>query len=376
MKLHRSLAFARAVLLLGALLAGPTVSWASAMAAVSTTIVDNDNQPIPGARVVFTGSAGSTYFAHTDAHGHASIKIPVDTYTIVASRNGYSSESVKGMNVAADMALSITIAASMSAPPPAAAPAHAVAGAPQPHVVAAAAMSSQPAALPPPPLVHDSLLATYDAKHPEHAKGEPYFGRYTYVLLAGTGATDPRNRALVAALVAKYGPAANNGRQTVIGNPYGYNIFFLPVTQSTHDFAATSYTTDALLAEYDYKTARYIHDRYCSEAVHTANSICAKPLGAGPFMLTFTRPLEGLRGRDVYPPAFAYDFSAVAADQYPAAVAIAARWSNVPEPMQADLELPPADLTKYVGPDFVATSDTMRRMVPAMKVYVDGGLAG
>ena len=55
---------------------------------------------------------------------------------------------------------------------------------------------------------------------------------------------------------------------------------------------------------------------------------------------------------------------------------IAARWSNVPDQTQADVQLPAADLTKYVAPALVATGDSMRRMVPAMKVYVDGGIAG
>jgi hypothetical protein len=251
---------------------------------------------------------------------------------------------------------------------------HQSAGVAPARTVAAVPSNAQPA-VPPPPLVHDALLATYNAHQPEHARGEPYYGRYTYVLLAGTGPNDPRNRALVAALVAKYGVAANGGKQTVIGNPFGYNIFFMPVTGSGQQVAVASATTDALLAAYDYKTARYLHDRYCAAGNHAGNPICTKPLAQGPFMLTLTRPLEGLKARDAFPAAFAYDFSGVAPDQYPAAVAIVARATSVPEPMQADLELPVADLTKYVGPALVATSDQMHRMVPSAKVYVDTALA-
>jgi Carboxypeptidase regulatory-like domain len=374
MRLTRFFNFACAFVLLGTLVAAPAASLASDMAAVSTTILDSKDQPVSGARVVFTGSAGTTFSTHTDKHGLATINLPVDTYTIVASRNGYSSESLGHMNIAANTTLSMTIVSAPSAATNAAPAMHQSAGVAPARTVAAVPSSAQPA-VPPPPLVHDALLATYNAHQPEHARGEPYYGRYTYVLLAGTGPNDPRNRALVAALVAKYGVAANGGKQTVIGNPFGYNIFFMPVTGSGQDVAAASATTDALLAAYDYKTARYLHDRYCAAGNHAGNPICTKPLAQGPFMLTLTRPLEGLKARDAFPPAFAYDFSGVAPDQYPAAVAIVARTTSVPEPMQADLELPVADLTKYVGPALVATSDQMHRMVPSAKVYVDTALA-
>ncbi len=379
MRLLRFLNFACAFVLLGALVAGPTATLASNTAAVSTTILDSQNQPVAGARIVFTGRAGTTFAAHTDKHGHVSISVPLDTYTIVASRNGYSSESLIGMNIAADTALSMTILA-MAPIPPAAHPqvassaqTHPAAAPAQAHSAAAPQAAALPAA-PIPPLVHDSLLATYNAHQPEHVRGEPYYGRYTYVLLGGNGKTDPRNRALVAALVAKYGVASNGGKQSVFGNPFGYNIFFLPVLGSSHQVTATSDTTDALLAEYDYKTARYLHDRYCAAGSHAASSMCAKPMAQGPFLLTFTRPLEGLRARDAFPAAFTYDLSGVGPDQYAAAVTLVARATSVPEPMQADVELPPADLTKYVAPTLVATGDAMRRMVPAAKVYVDAGL--
>ena len=376
MRLIRFFNFACAFVLLGTLVVAPAVSLASSSAAVSTTILDSKDQPVPGARIVFTGSAGTTFSTHTDKSGRATINLPVDTYTIVASRNGYSSESLGGMNIAATTTLSITIAATpMQSPGMYGAPAmRQSAGVAPARTVAAVPANAQPAA-PPPPLVHDALLATYNAHQPEHARGEPYYGRYTYVLLAGTGPNDPRNRALVAALVAKYGVAANGGKQTVVGNPFGYNIFFMPVTGSGREVAAASATTDALLAAYDYKTARYLHDRYCAAGNHAGNPICTKPLAQGPFMLTLTRPLEGLKAHDAFPPAFAYDFSGVAPDQYTAAVTIVARTTSVPEPMQADLELPVADLTKYVGPVLVATSDQMHRMVPSAKVYVDTALA-
>jgi hypothetical protein len=374
MRLTRFFNFACAFVLLGTLVAAPAASLASDTAAVSTTILDSKDQPVSGARVVFTGSAGTTFSTHTDKHGLATINLPVDTYTIVASRNGYSSESLGHMNIAANTTLSMTIVSAPSAATNAAPAMHQSAGVAPARTVAAVPSNAQPA-VPPPPLVHDALLATYNAHQPEHARGEPYYGRYTYVLLAGTGPNDPRNRALVAALVAKYGVAANGGKQTVIGNPFGYNIFFMPVTGSGQQVAVASATTDALLAAYDYKTARYLHDRYCAAGNHAGNPICTKPLAQGPFMLTLTRPLEGLKARDAFPPAFAYDFSGVAPDQYPAAVAIVARATSVPEPMQADLELPVADLTKYVGPALVATSDQMHRMVPSAKVYVDTALA-
>jgi hypothetical protein len=377
MRLHRFLEPARVALMLVALLAVSSASFAAPMASVSTTILDSRNQPISGARVVFTGSAGTTFAARTDANGHVSIKIPVDTYTIVASRNGYSSESLSGMMIAADTSLSMSIGYAFM-PPPAtaahAAPAVAASNGSQPRVVAAAPAAAAMPAAPPPPLVHDSLLATYDGHHPEHVAGEPYFGRYTYVILAGSGPTDPRNRALVAALVAKYGVGANGGTQTVLANPYGYNIFFLPVNESRD--AAASNTTDALLAAYDYKSANNLRLRYCSDAAHSATSICTKPLANGPFMLTFARPLNSLRKHQAFPPAYGYDLSLVGPDQYAPAVAIVARATSVPEAMQADVMLPPADLTKYVGPTFVASAAALRVTVPMLKVYPDPALNG
>jgi hypothetical protein len=282
------------------------------------------------------------------------------------------------MMIAADTSLSMSIGGGYMPVPAsvahAAPPAPGVANASQPRVVAAAPAAAM-APAPPPPLVHDSLLATYDGHHPEHVAGEPYFGRYTYVVLAGSGPTDPRNRALVAALVAKYGVGANGGTQTVLANPYGYNIFFLPVNEP-RDATAVSNTTDALLAAYDFKAANNLRLRYCSEAAHSATSICTKPLANGPFMLTFARPLNSLRKHEAFPPAYGYDLSLVGPDQYGPAVAIVARATSVPEAMQADVMLPPADLTKYVGPTFVASAAALRLTVPTMKVYPDAALNG
>jgi hypothetical protein len=58
------------------------------------------------------------------------------------------------------------------------------------------------------------------------------------------------------------------------------------------------------------------------------------------------------------------------------AIGLIAHVANVPDPMQPDLELPPADLSKYVAPAFVATGAALRRLVPTMRVSVDNGLLG
>ncbi len=428
-------AFARTLFLVAALAAAPLASFASANATVSATVLDSANQPVGGVRIVFSGSAGSTFTAYTDRRGRAAMKLPVDTYTIVASRSGYAPENITGMEVAANASLSITltqvtptpkapptsppprqtpvpaappvrtatpvaaaptpspapprpvavaVAAPTPAPPPVARPTPALAvaqaaaptAAPRASVVALQPAPTQQPAPRPPPMVHDALLATYDAHHPEHVAGEPYFGRYTYVLLTGSGANDPRNRALVAALVARFGVASSNGNQTVVGNSLGYNVFFLPVKGSMHDVTAGASTVDAMLAEYDFKTAAYLRDRYCGTPAHTESSICEKPSPQGPFMLTLTRPLEGLRAHDPFPATFAYDFSAVSPEQYATAVAIIAVTATVQDPIQADQELTPAELAKYIGPAFVYSGAALRRSVPSLRVTVDNGLLG
>ena len=435
-----SLALARVLILIVAL-AAPSASFAAGDARVSTTVLDASNQPIVGARVLFTGNAGTRFEGLTDHHGNAVVRIPVDTYTVVVSHNGYLAETVGNFDIEAKTDLSLTLTA---APPPTPTP-HAIAmsatprptlaptprptlaptprptlaptpaptrvtalpvatplprasiaaipvpvaapvarptptlappptPAPAPSVVAM--VPANPLPPPAPKLVHDAQLATYNAQHPEHVSGEPYFGRYTYVLLAGTGATDPRNRALIDALVGRYGVASNGGSQAVTGNPFGYNIFFLPVKESGANSWTTPGTTDSVLAAYDFKTAHYLRDRYCGSSGHAGNSICTPVADQGPFMLTLTRPLEGLRAHDPFPATFSYDFSAVSPDQFETAIGLIAYVASVPDPMQPDLVLPAADLTKYIGPAFIATGVALRRLVPTMRVSVDNGLLG
>jgi hypothetical protein len=441
MRVSPSLACVRALFLIAAL-AAPSATFAAGDARVSTTVVDATNQPIAGAHIVFSGNAGTHFEGLTDHHGNAVVRIPVDTYTVVVSHDGYLSETVAHFDIEAKTDLSLTLAAApplMSTPhavavitprptlaptpvplrvtpspvvtpvpittplprasvaaipvvvatpvarptpappvPAAPVPAPTVAAAPLPAPsVSTVAMAPVSQVAPPAPkLTHDAQLATYNAQHPEHVSGEPYFGRYTYVLLVGTGPTDPRNRALIDALVGRYGVASNGGSQAVTGNPFGYNIFFLPVKESSANAWVTPGTTDSILAAYDFKTARYLRDRYCAAPGHTGSSICTPAIDQGPFMLTLTRPLQGLRAHDPFPPTFAYDFSAVSPDEFAMATGLIAHVASVPDPMQPDVQLPAADLSKYIGPAFVATGVALRRLVPTMRVSVDNGLLG
>jgi hypothetical protein len=474
MRLPGFLALARALVAIGALLTGPTVSFASGGASVSTKVLDSANQPIVGARVQFNGATGSRFTAITDHRGNAVIKLPNDTYTIVVSQYGYASESIANFDIVADTSLSVTLtqlppatptpratprptptptarptpavsptprptpsarptptprptptAAPTARPTPTAAPtarptptaratptarptpapaalpipvvpatvsphvspattaprptptatvtASPVPETPQPHTVAAAPNRSQSSVPAAPSLVHDTLVATYDSHHPEHVAGEPYFGRYTYVLLLGTGANDPRNRILVTTLVARFGIGSHGN---VTGNPFGYNIFFLPFKGSLQGLPASSTTIDAIVKGYDYKTARYLRDSYCASSAHSESWICTKPPSQGPVMFTLTRPLEGLRAHDPFPPTFAYDFGDVSPAEFPEAIEIIASSTVVPDPAQADLVLPNAILTKYIAPAFVSSGVALREYVPTLKVSVDNGLLG
>jgi hypothetical protein len=223
-------------------------------------------------------------------------------------------------------------------------------------------------------LVRDSVLATYDAHHPEHARGAPYYGRYTYVLL-GSDASDPRNIALVTALVALHAPGGPSGSSQVVANPYDYNIFLLPVVSSSHDFGTSGKDADALLSEYDYKTAAYLRGRYCKTDAHTTNTICSSPDAGGPVMLTLAQPLQGLKARDPFPATLAYDFSAVAPNQYPTVVAALGRKLTVPETAQADEALPLGILARYVAPMLISTAAFLAHTVPTLRCVVDFGIA-
>jgi hypothetical protein len=114
----RSLAIVRTLALICAFVAAPAAGLASGNIVVSTTVLDANNEPVAGARVVLTGNAGTTFTGQTDRHGQAVVRIPVDTYSIVASHDGFSPETLRDVDIEASASISITI----SAAPPSAAP--------------------------------------------------------------------------------------------------------------------------------------------------------------------------------------------------------------------------------------------------------------
>lgn len=349
-------------LMLATLAPTPSAAQTGSLSAILLDPVTN--VPLGGVRVTFT-SVGTSLTATTDAQGRVSVSLPPGVYDIVASRGGFSTVAAHQVVVTADQTLSITLRLGGGTPSPP--PTRPPTSAPTP------AATSTPRA----GIVHDSLLATYNKLHPEHSGTEPYYGRYTYVLLLGGADAVPKNRSLLEALVAKYAAPGTNipvGPPADVPNPFGYNIFFLPVIANAGPITVSADIVDRLLHEYDYGAAREIRRRYCAVPSHGSYSVCITPYNDGPVMLTFIRPLPGNGSSTAFPPAFAYDFNAVLPAQYAQARDAIAKTIVVPEPILNDTILPPSFLMKYVAPLLASIADALSVLVPKLKWYEDAGL--
>jgi hypothetical protein len=353
-----------------ATLCRPATSLAGTTGSLAFVILTDWGQPVAGAGVNIAGAGGERFSATTGSDGRVSFDaIPPDVYGATIQGGFYAPSTFSDFIVVADQSQSVTLEVHY---------AHAVVKAVRVALPPAAVESpAKPVAAAASPVVRGSLLATYNRTHPEHVSGQPYFGRYTYVLLGGGAGTDPRNRALVAALIAKYVPLDSTvtlGAPQSAQNPWGYNLFLLPVTGAGRPLTAGANTVDSLMTVYDYAAARTIRDRYCAVAAHAATTICAAPYDAGPIVLTFIRPLNALSANAPLPPAFAYDVSAVVQAQEPAVVDIIAKTITVPAPIQNDEVLPTNFLMKYVAPLLGEIADALNHVVPAMKFFSDNGL--
>ncbi len=220
---------------------------------------------------------------------------------------------------------------------------------------------------PAPPLpVTQSLLALYNKKHPEHTKGSPYFGRYTYVLFSRDDTASARNGQVIASLIRHFvgftpGTAIPLGAPQPDDNSYGYNLFLIPTSpdeEITHYRSETDATT-GLIQNYDLTTAGSIRGRYCRAAGHVSNKICAPTMSAGPLLLTTVTPLSAVGPND-FPPVLALDLTNVPTDRIENEIIRLTAVISVPGQSEIDAQLPPSVADTIIYPALVALATSLQ----------------
>jgi hypothetical protein len=231
----------------------------------------------------------------------------------------------------------------------------------------------------PPAQVHHSLLGLFNASHPVHTANEPFYGRYSYVLLHdGDARQKLTNAAFVTKLVDLFAASGTtiayfSGAHRDALTPYSYNIFFFPVSQGTSaiEVAAHPGAGQAILDAYDFQLAGDVRDAYCGAANHANRSLCAS-LAAGPVLLTFLNPLpDKLAGAQI-PAAFAYDFTGVPVDQFGGPLQTVQQEIALPSGIAADRVLPP-DLAVRVAEQLDTLSTAINTGLSGVQVWIDKG---
>lgn len=377
----------------------PAASPAPAGALRGRVIDAATDAPIDGARVSAT-SGQQTASTTTDAAGAFSLpSLALGEYTLTVNSSGYA-QRVLHVTVLADQtpALRIAIGRATSAAlpdgwesggPPDAVP-HGHRHAHRPHDGSRPQPRAQPpstAVVPPPPppaarlappgpVVHDSLLGLFNAAHPAHVTNEPYYGRYSYVLLRdGDDAAKAKNLAFVTKLVDRFaasGTSITFDNAAHADNPLAYNIFFFPVRNEISSIKVSAHAGAAqeVLDGYDFERARALRDVYCQARGHGIRSLCTIPYDAGPILVTFLEPLPAdLTGAHM-PPAFAYDFSRIAIDQCDAPLATVERKIAVPDDVSADSVLPPP-LAAHVANELDLLATAINGAFKGVTVWID-----
>jgi hypothetical protein len=166
------------------------------------------------------------------------------------------------------------------------------------------------------------------------------------LLRDGDDAAKAKNLGFVTKLVdlfAASGSSISFDASAHTDNPLSYNVFFFPVHDDVSAIKVSAHAGAAgeLLNAYDFDRARTLREAYCGVASHAARSLCAIPYGPGPILVTFLQPLPANVAEATIPPAFAYDFSQISADQCDAPLATVQKKIAVPEGVSADAVLPP-----------------------------------
>ncbi len=380
-------------------------------ASLTIVTVDPAGAPIAGAHAELRSQTLSISLL-TDARGDAAFGVPLDAYTVTLKAAGFQTYST---TVSVQSAQPATIRVTLSplekaAAPPTAAPPTA---APPPAPTAAAVTPSPAPPAPAPPLtppvgaappvppapprlipvvpreapvlvatvpplpVTQSLLALYNKRHPEHTKGSPYFGRYTYVLFSRDDTASQRNGQVIATLIRHFvgftpGTAIPLGAPQPDDNSYGYNLFLVPTSpdaELTH-YRSESDATTGLIQNYDLDAAGSIRGRYCRAAGHISNKICAPTMSAGPLLLTMVTPL-GAVGPSDFPPVLALDLTNVPTDRIENEILRLTAVISVPGQSEKDAQLPPSVADTIIYPALVALANSLQNSTSGVLGILD-----
>ena len=353
-----------AVIFVGCLAAAPIAAHAATSITIAVTVVDPHGSPIQGATVSASGSQG-IFTATSDSNGRATLTLVPDTYTLTISLNGFDLVTVPNVSVFADQTQALRFTLNGATP-----------ATPEPTPTPKIPGNERP--------VRDAILALYNEAHPEHERGTPYFGRYTYVLLRPGSTT---NRAFITTLVQSYVPPEGPvimGPARDLDNPWGYNLFLIPITktatgigsQNEGEAAATRLTNivTQILKQYDWHMASNIRDAYCRNTRHNSYSICTSPYDDGPILLTFLRPIGKPSAANLLPPALAYDLTGLPSTEFPAAMKRLAGAITKPTPIVVDQPLPPSFAHRYILPLLGAITNALQNIMPKLKIFSDAGL--
>ncbi|GAC1307295.1 MAG: hypothetical protein NVSMB19_19950 [Vulcanimicrobiaceae bacterium] len=365
--MNRHKRFASAIVVAFALLmCVPTSARDAPVATWSGIVTSQGGRPIPDA-VVTLRSPTETRVGRSGPDGRVTIAaLPLAVYRIAVEAPGYRTFTYEKITVAAERTIALTI---VLRPQPTAA-------LPPPMKPAVPEMQAVVAVAPPPAAadVHDSLLGLFNASHPVHTPSEPYYGRYSYVLLHdGDTVAKAKNRAFVTKLVDRFaasGSTISFSDATRSDNPLSYNVFFFPVSDGTTAIKVTAHTgaADTILAAYDYGKARDLRAAYCDIAAHASRSLCAVPYGGGPVLLTFLEPLAPSRAK--MPPAFAYDFTSVSQDQFDGPLDTVQRKIELPSGVAADAVLPPS-LATHVANELDTLATALNAGITGVRAWID-----
>lgn len=313
-------------------------------ASIKIVVTDQYGRPVPGAQITLTSPSG-TWTVTAAADGTAVIRdLPIDTWSVEAARGGFSVTAISKVEVFPDQTQSVhlTINTVLPAAPP-----------PTPKAG-------------PIPGVRASLLAAYNASHPVHKPRTPYFGRYTYVLLTDRSS---RSKAFLMALIGRT-QASNGpwiGPPTGVDNPWGYNLFVIPVTAGSSIQSQPS--ADVYLRDYDFNAARNARDRYCGQQSHASNSICNMPWNSGPILLTLLKPLAEVRSQADLPWVVACDLSRVPPEQFDLVIARMEEHISKRQDVVVDEVLPQPMVAVFVAPWLSQLQQAVQALVPAMHIF-------